>query len=148
MPKLHDPSYRGAIKARLQSIKADAPRGWGTMTVDQMLWHLAAGLDQCLGRLDAGGEKVPLSIPKPLWRLIVLNLPWPQGAPAPRALIAAGRYDLEAERARCLKLIDEFTARPLDGAWPVHPTMGRMSGEQFSRLQAKHINHHLTQFGA
>ena len=44
MPKLHDPSYRDAIKSRLQSVKPDAPRKWGTMTVDQMMWHLGAGL--------------------------------------------------------------------------------------------------------
>ena len=148
MPRLHDPSVREAILARLRSLRPDAPRQWGTMTVDQMLWHLGAGLEICLGRLDAGGETLPFPMPRPLLRFIVLNLPWPKSAPTLRATKATQRYDPERERARCLKLLDEFTARPLDGPWPEHPTLGKLSGDQYSRLQAKHFNHHLTQFGA
>jgi hypothetical protein len=62
--------------------------------------------------------------------------------------VAGDRYDLEVERARCLALIDEFAARPLAGEWPYHFTFGRISGAETSRLQAKHLDHHLRQFGA
>jgi hypothetical protein len=35
----------------------------------------------------------------------------------------------------------------LHSDWPHHPVFGRMTGEQVSHLHAKHLNHHLTQFG-
>jgi hypothetical protein len=35
----------------------------------------------------------------------------------------------------------------LDAEWPTHPMLGRMSGSEVSRLHAKHLHHHLTQFG-
>lgn len=57
------------------------------------------------------------------------------------------QYDLESERSRCLQLIDELAARRLDDDWPPHPAFGRMTGPEVSRLHAKHLNHHLTQFG-
>ena len=50
------------------------------------------------------------------------------------------------EHRRCLALIDEFTSRPIDGPWPVSDTLGRMSGRDWSRLEAKHLDHHLRQF--
>ena len=147
MARLHDPTVRDSIKQRLQSLKPDAARRWGAMTVDQMLWHAAAALQLCMGQLDTSGEKTS-PLPKPLLRFMVLRLPWPKGAPTTQVVKATQKYDLETERARCLRLIDEFTARPLDGPWPVHPVLGEMTGDQYSRLQAKHLDHHLTQFGA
>ena len=57
-------------------------------------------------------------------------------------------YEFDSELERCFNLIAEFTARPLDAEWPEHPIFGRMSGAEASRLQAKHLDHHLKQFGA
>jgi hypothetical protein len=147
MPQLHDPVCRDAIKARVLAVSSDAKPRWGSMSVDQMMWHISQGLEISLGRVTSVGDKAP-PLPKALLRFFVLDMPWPKGAPTMKAAKAEKQYDLEAERARCLKLIDEFTARPLNGSWPVHPILGMMSGEQNSRLHAKHINHHLTQFGA
>ena len=43
---LHDPAIRDAIRARLQTLRPDAPRKFGKMTVDQMLWHVNQALAQ------------------------------------------------------------------------------------------------------
>lgn len=148
MPELHDPNVREAIKSRVRALPPDAPRKWGTMTVDQMLWHVGSSLELCLGRLDSRGEKGP-PLPKPVLRFLflALNLPMPKGMPTLQVVKATQRYDLEAERARCLRLIDEFTAQPLEGKWPAHPVLGDLTGSQQSRVQVKHIEHHLAQFG-
>ncbi|HWP85541.1 MAG TPA: DUF1569 domain-containing protein [Terriglobia bacterium] len=146
MPLLHDAGYRDSIKRRVQSVRPEAKPRWGSMTAAQMLWHAAGALEVCMGRL-AAKERPPFPIPKPILRFMVLNLPWPKGAPTMRALTPTQEYDVEAERARCLRLIEEFAARPLNGDWPVHPILGVLTGEEYSRLQAKHLHHHLTQFG-
>lgn len=59
----------------------------------------------------------------------------------------AVRSSLEAERGRCLALIERFVARPLDGPWPVDSAFGAVTGTYTSRLQAKHLDHHFKQFG-
>jgi len=58
------------------------------------------------------------------------------------------RYDISAEKARCLTLIDEFARKPIDSSWPESPVFGKLTGKFNSRVQAKHIDHHLRQFGA
>jgi Protein of unknown function (DUF1569) len=147
MPELHDPEVREAIKSRVRNLQSDGRRKWGAMTVDQMLWHVSGALELCLGRMDSGGESAPFPMPKSMLRFVVLNLPRPKGVPTLRAITATKRYDFQAEQARCLKLIDEFTAKPIRDRWPEHPVLGNLSGSQYSRLQAKHILHHLEQFG-
>ena len=90
-------------------------------------------------------QKVPL--PRPIMKFVVLNLPWPKGAPTMPMFVAQGSHNFHAERERCLGLIDELSGRQLDEPWPENPVFGEVRGREVSRLHAKHLNHHLRQFG-
>lgn len=146
MPTVHDATTRAALRARLHSLRADTRPRWGRMSVDQMLWHVNQGLVAALGR--APSPTLKTSLPKPVLRFLVLSMPWPKGAPTAPQWVANGQYDFESERSRCLSMLDELGAIPLDGEWPVHPAFGVMEGRHWSALEAKHLHHHLTQFGA
>jgi hypothetical protein len=146
MLMLHDPAFRSSIEARLNALRPDSPRQWGTLTVDQMLWHVNQFLGAALGETTLPLNKSP--IPLPLLRFMLLYMPWPKSAPTNPGARANGQHDFEAERARCKALIGRFANRPLDGAWPVDPSFGPVSGKFASKLQAKHLDHHLRQFGA
>jgi hypothetical protein len=146
MAMLHDPATRDAIKSRVATLRPDATRRWGRMTVDQMLWHVNAGIENCLGRYDV--EEIRLPMPHAMVKFFVLNFPWRKGkTPTAREFVARKQYDFNAEKARLLRLIDEVTARPLDAAWPNSSFMGPMTGKDWSRMGAKHLDHHLSQFG-
>lgn len=145
MRSLHDTDYRAQLLQRIQSLKPDSSRRWGKMTVDQMLWHVNDAMALSIGELTLQPEKLP--IPRGLLKFIVLNLPWGKGGPTHPAFVAKKSYDFATERARCLQLINRISTRDLNGAWPEHPAFGPMTGKQVSKLQAKHLNHHLTQFG-
>ncbi len=145
MPLLHDPAVRSRIESRLKALKPESPRKWGSMSSDQMLWHVNQFLSFNLGDEVPDKQKIPM--PLPLMRFFLLYMPWPKGAPTHKKAIAKAKHDFEAERARCLALIGKFVARPLDGAWPDDPIFGFTRGKQFSQLQAKHLDHHFKQFG-
>lgn len=145
MRSLHDTSYRAQLVQRVQALRPDSLRRWGRMSVDQMLWHVTDVLALALGALSAPPAK-PL-LPRGLLTFMILNLPWGKNAPTMPQFVAKQNYDLEAERTRCLRLIDRVASMELDAEWPTHPLLGRMSGSEISRLQAKHVHHHLTQFG-
>jgi hypothetical protein len=116
------------------------------MSVAQMLWHVSEAMEGALGRVELEAMKVPL--PRPFMKFIVINLPWPKGAPTLKQWVPqSDGYDFASERDRCCRLVDEVASKPLDDRWPDSPTLGRMSGRDVSRLQAKHLNHHLAQFG-
>lgn len=116
------------------------------MTSDQMLWHVNQFLMFALG--DGSFERQKSPIPLPLLRFGLLYLPWPKGAPTHPAAIATREHDFEAERERCFALIERFVSRPVDGPWADDPAFGQVTGKFASRLQAKHLDHHLRQFGA
>jgi hypothetical protein len=116
------------------------------MTVDQMLWHLNQFLAFSLGEgSPTKPSKAPL--PLPILRFFTLYMPWPKGAPTNPNARAEEQHDFGEERARCLALIERFASRPMDGPWPVDPTWGKVTGKYQSRLHAKHLDHHLKQFG-
>lgn len=146
MANLHDPANRRAIEARLRALEPAASRQWGTMTSDQMLWHV----NQFLTFAMEGSASKPAMNPVllPLMRFFRLYFPWTKGAPTDPKARARESFDFALERDRCLALIDRFVSWPLEGAWPVDPSFGRMTGRQQSRLQARHLDHHLRQFGA
>lgn len=144
---LHDPSAGDSIKRRVAALRPDSQRRWGTMTVDQMLWHVNTSLDVALGHTTIQPQKFP--IPKPILKYLVINVPWRKGkTPTAPEFVARERYDFESERQRTLALIDEFLSRPLNGEWVRNATLGQLTGSEWSRLHHKHLDYHLQQFGA
>jgi len=146
MPTVHDSSFRSSLETRVRSLRAEQTGRWGKMSIDQMLWHVNVGLSMALGEIALPAEKAPL--PRPIMKFLVLTLPWPKGAPTAPAFLATGSYDFEHERTRCLDLMNRLADRPIDTVAQQHPMFGLMSGRDVSRLQAKHLDHHLRQFGA
>jgi hypothetical protein len=148
MAILHDPEVRASLTRRVQSLRPSSPRMWGKMSIDQMLWHVTESMRMAVGDAVFEPMKVP-PLPKPVLRWMVLNVPWPKGrSPTYREMVATKQYDFAAEQARCLQLIERMVALSIDGSWPVNPTLGPMTGKQWSQLEAKHLDHHLKQFGA
>ena len=86
MKTLHDPSHRGELVRRLESLTPNSERKWGKMSVDQMLWHVGDALALSLGEISVSAEKPP--IPRGLLKFIVLNLPWGKNGPTHSAFVA------------------------------------------------------------
>lgn len=145
MPMLHDDRYRANIQERLRALGPETQRRWGKMSVAQMLKHVNLALEAALGKISVPPEKAPL--PRAIMKFIVINVPWPKGAPTIQPFRVEETCDFEAEQVRCLRLINELAAKELESDWPPSPMLGPMSGRDVTRLHAKHLNHHLTQFG-
>ena len=147
MPKLlHDPAVYASIRKRIESLRIDSPRQWGKMTIDQMLWHVNVSMREAVGEYTPNVK--PLPVPKALLRWAILNMPWGRGAKTRPDMYAVSTYDFQAQKAECLTLLDRIHARPLSADWPASASMGRMSGKHWSQLTARHLEHHLKQFGS
>lgn len=146
MPLLHDPDVRDATLARVNRLAPDTKGRWGKLSVDQMLWHVNRMLSNAVGELDP--EEIPVPIPRGLAKFLVLYMPWPKNAPTqPAYQVPADHYVFAEERDRCLRLIDQVASRDLDGVWGNSAAFRHMSGRDWSRLNARHLDHHLRQFG-
>jgi len=56
------------------------------------------------------------------------------------------RYDFAKEKQSCLSMLERFLAKPMSDRWPRTANFA-MTGTHWSKLQYKHLNHHLEQFG-
>ena len=147
MPELlHDPSVGASIRKRIQSLSVDSRRLWGKMTIDQMLWHVNVSMREAVGEYTP--QLKPLPVPKVVMRWAVINLPWGRGARTREDMYAVSTHDFNVQKAECLSLIDRIVSRPLSAEWPKSASMGSMTGKHWSQLTAKHLDHHLRQFGA
>jgi hypothetical protein len=149
MPRnLHDEGRRAELHRRLDALRPDATPRWGRMSPDQMLWHLNSALAMAIGDLPA--KPFHTAFRRTVIKAYALYGPWPKGrAPTARELNArANRFEFEDERARLHGRIDALGAKPITAEWPVHPAFGPMSGAAWSLLQSRHVDWHLTQFGA
>jgi hypothetical protein len=147
MPRLlHDPEILASIRKRVDSLRVDARRQWGKMTIDQMLWHVNVSMREAVG--DYKPQIKPLPVPKAILRWAVINIPWGRGAPTRPDMYTVSTYDFNAQKTECLSLIDRIAAKPLSAEWPNSASMGKMRGKHWSQLTAKHLDHHLRQFGS
>jgi hypothetical protein len=116
------------------------------MSVGQMLWHCNQVLQTSLGDVQVVPRRPPF--PVSLLKVMLFRMPWPHGAPTAPEYEARVPRDFEAERKRCLELVDRFVARKIDdGGWG-RAVFGDLSGREWSCLQARHLDHHLKQFSA
>ena len=139
------------MRHRLQRLRPDSRREWGTMTVTQMLAHCSAGLEMALGqirppRLLVGRIMGPFV--KPL--ALMENAEMRRNVPTAKELVVeADDLDFAKERNRLNELMGSFAAAG-SGGCTTHPHFffGKLKPEEWAILMYKHLDHHLRQFGA
>jgi len=119
------------------------------MTSPQMVCHLNRSLKMALGDLAIPVRKTFLGN-RVVRHLVIHRLPFPKGAPTSPMLQtpaeeAAGRF--EADRAEMRELVARFGRCVPEGIWAPHPAFGDLSGRDWGVLVARHMDHHLRQFG-
>jgi hypothetical protein len=149
MKTLYDPSAAEEIKQRFSSLTPETPSLWGKMNVSQMLAHCAINLETVVG--DRVLPRVMIGrLIGPLFKSQFTNdKPWNHSSPTAPGLITSGDYDFAAERARLFELIDRFPSGGPDACTTApHCFFGKLSPEEWGKGTYKHLDHHLTQFGA
>lgn len=54
----------------------------------------------------------------------------------------------ETDRTTLVELMERFGRTSQDKLAPTHPIFGKMSGRDWGVLSARHLDHHLRQFGS
>ena len=149
MRSLFTAADRESLLHRLHALAPDAQRQWGTMAPAQMLRHCAIALEAGTGdrptkQLFIGKLLMPLFKKK-----LLAGSGFKRNSPTDPSFIVKEDCDFTAERTRLATLIDRFVQRgPANAATQTHAFFGKLTGEQWGELMYKHIDHHLTQFGA
>lgn len=148
MKSILQPAAEQELRRRIQALTTATPRRWGTLSVEEMLWHLRSQLELALGmRLLHTQVRSVLRLPPLRW-LALYVIPWPKGSATAPEMNARKRnaevQELAIEQGLLLqRLSDVLQAQQLGP----HPLFGALSRNDWGRLIWKHIDHHMRQFG-
>ena len=140
------------LPQRLPQLGPTSEAQFGILTPQHMVEHLILTLKMSTGRIP-----IPEFEPneKQLARkqaLLFTDLPFPKGVKAPGlpdTLLDLRFPNLEAAKAELIKSWDAyqliFQENPTKKT--PHPGFGPLNFDEWERFHAKHVDHHLSQFG-
>ena len=150
MKSLFDPQIHAEVQTRIDSLSVASMPNWGRMTVGQMCTH-------CQMPLEIAMEKRKMNAKRPsfmkrlifkLYKPLMYNdKPWSKNLPTVKDFIVTETKDVEVEKSKLSSLVTEFHEQKDTTEWPAHPMFGKFTQEQWGKMQYKHLDHHLTQFG-
>jgi hypothetical protein len=156
LPTLRDPGDRAAIEARLATLAPESQRRWGRMTAPQMICHLTDVFRGFLGERVGSKPARPAGLAGRTivkWVGVWSPIPWPHGFRTSALVDAEKGGTPPAEWARDMAELRAATDRyvqalPMLARERAHFAFGRLSEWEWARWGWRHMNHHLTQFGA
>ena len=149
IPDLFDPQGVDATIARLQALTPDRTPRWGKMNVGQMLAHCRVAYAMAL----QDDFPRPNPVLRLFLRLVVKGFvtgpaPYRRNLRTAPVFLVSPAQDFVRERdgliddlrAVCARGRTRFEGRP-------SPNFGPLTAEQWNTMLAKHLAHHLEQFG-
>lgn len=135
---------------RINNLIEDTHGLWGKMTVDQMLAHCCITYEMIY---EPEKHKKPGSIAKFILKnfvksKVVSEKAYPRNSPTAPQFLISGRKDFNEEKKRLIGFIQktqQLGAPAFDGKESF--SFGKLSSNEWNNMFAKHLNHHLSQFG-
>lgn len=135
---------------RINNLTPETQRKWGKMSVDQVLAHLNVAYDLTF---------TPEKFPKPSFiakfllsrfvkSKITNEIPYKQSLPTSPAFIIADERNFEEEKAKLIgniQRVQQLGREAFEGKENIN--FGKMTAQCWNNMFAKHLNHHLEQFG-
>ena len=135
---------------RINNLTPETQRKWGKMSVNQVLAHLNVAYDLTF---------MPEKFPKPsfiakflLSRFvkpkITNEIPYKQSLPTSPVFIIADERNFEEEKAKLIgniQRVQQLGREAFEGKENIN--FGKMTAQCWNNMFAKHLNHHLDQFG-
>lgn len=149
MKSLFNKEDNSEMIARIGKINADSEPLWGKMDAAGMLFHLQEPIRVSLGELKLKRGFLGILFGKMALKQVLSDKPFRKGVPTSDEFKPSGKYDLDAEKEKLVKLVSELAVKgPKAISKEPHPFFGTLTPEEWSIITWKHLDHHLTQFGA
>ena len=149
MKSLFESETNQDILNRIEKLNENSQANWGKMNVGQMLKHCQLPIEIALGKREMKAKvgllkKMIFKFFKPM---MYNDKPWKRNVATPKEFVITETQVFETEKNILVTLINEFAAKKDNTNWPKHPIFGYFTTVQRGKMQYKHLEHHLTQFG-
>lgn len=148
MQSIHTAEGVQAMLERVEKLNPQSRALWGKMTVAQMLHHLQGPLEVPLGRHQLPKSFLMKLFGPMIGKRLLDDKPIPKNSPTASSLRVTDERDFNQEKLALKECIEDYSAAAQAGKLPsAHPYWGKLSPAQWDKMQCKHLNHHLSQFG-
>ena len=149
MRTLFDQKVHQEIITRIDNLNGNSKPIWGKMDVAQMVKHCQMPLLMANGKVELSEKpgfvkKMVFKFYKPI---MYNDKPWPENITTPKGFEVTDSPIFEIERDQLKVSVTEFHDKALNMHWPKHPFFGYFKTDQWGKMQYKHLDHHLRQFG-
>ncbi len=150
MKSLFETETQQLILKRIENLNEQTQANWGKMDVAQMLTHCQKPLEVANGTLQLN-TKIGFA-KKLMFKLFKSTMyndkPWQKNLGTVREFRITDPQEFKTQKDKLIQVINEFSQLKEKTNWPTHPLFGDFTTEQWGKMQYKHLDHHLTQFGA
>jgi hypothetical protein len=149
MASAFEPETSTELLDRIDQLRPDSARQWGRMSAPQMVCHLTDSLSVAMGEIPTTFRPSVLSSRFMRW-LIFSVLPIPRAKARTGPEFQTTKPGDWTQDVICLReKFGQFIARgkSANPQWAKHPAFGDLSTREWGLLVAKHLDHHLRQFG-
>lgn len=145
MKSIFEENTYNEVLQRIDALHENSERQWGKMTVGQMAWHCQFPLVIGIKNKHKGNGNlfVRLFFKKQMYT----DKPFRKNLPTAPNLKAKEVKDITSEKGKLRQLVTDFYECRTRTEWNPHPLFGKFTPEQWGKVQYKHLDHHLTQFG-
>ncbi|RKR14026.1 uncharacterized protein DUF1569 [Maribacter vaceletii] len=141
----NEEAYKEVIN-RINNLKDNSQRQWGKMSLGQMAWHCQYPLKIAIKNKESDKKAnfiIRLFVKKSMYN----DKPWRKSLPTAPALKTKEEKDITTEIEKLKELVIEFYALKAREKWHSHPVFGVLTHDQWGKMEYKHLDHHLKQFG-
>jgi len=143
------PEVKTEVLQRISRLDPTAKNHWGKMNVRQMLRHCQEGLQISYGDIRPSPKKNWMVQQLMRWFIFHTDIPTPKAKAITfpeidQVLRNSDPPDFENEKRRLTEMLQQYPARKMQASSPL---LGRMSEQNWARLNYTHLDHHLRQFG-
>ena len=134
---------------RINQLKPDLKGLWGKMSVDQMLGHCNVSYEMVYDDIHPKPNGFMKFILKLLVKSkVVDDKPYPKNNQTAPQFIIKGNRDFETEKKRLISyLIRTQTLGSNEFEGKESHSFGKLTSKEWNNMFAKHLEHHLSQFG-
>lgn len=146
---IFSPEALRQVGDRIRSLTPDSKAKWGKMNVAQMLAHCQVGIRLATGEMTLKRVFIGYLFGRMAKKSLTSEKPWSQGLPTAKEFKIAGERDFATERDGLLALVERLSrGGPQSLTKSPHPFFGPLTPTEWDVLTARHLDHHLRQFGA
>jgi hypothetical protein len=145
LESLIDVQGKTGILNRINKLTPDSKPLWGKMTVSKMMAHCTVGLRTASGEVKLKRNFLGILFGGIAKKSMMSDKPIKQGLPTDKNFVIKEDRNFDEEKTALIGYVKKFDPKILTTG--LHPFFGTMTIQEWDKLMAKHLDHHLRQFG-